>query len=168
MRPALTALVRLVDGLAQLAHRLMGRRLPLSLLSFGVVGSLGVGVHMAVLQLSLATWSARFLPANTAAMLVATAFNYLLNNAATFRQQALRGPRWWLGFGLYLLITSLGLAANLGVAQAVHQHTHRPAASALAGIVVGALWNYLMSRTLVWRLLHRGGDAPAPSEPPRP
>ncbi|GAB2479638.1 GtrA family protein [Comamonas humi] len=144
--------------------------LPLSLLSFLTVGSLGVVVHMAVLNLSIRTWAPSFLWANGSAMLVAATFNYSLNNETTFLFKKLRGRQWFLGYPIYLLVTSLGLGVSLLASNTLYQKIHMPMVAALAGIVLGALWNYLMTQKFVWKLLHKeqpqDGDNQASLPPP--
>lgn len=144
-----------IDKLSALAFRLLRGRIPVTLLSFLMVGALGVVVHMAVLQVSLHTWASSFRWANGVAMLVAASFNYLTNNKATFGFVTLSGRRWVLGYFIYLLITSVGLALSLLVSGEVYDVTGQPMLSALAGIVSGSFWNYFMSYKFVWKLLSR-------------
>lgn len=144
-----------IDKLSAWAFRLLRGYIPVTLLSFLMVGSLGVVVHMVVLNVSLYTWAPSFRWANAAAMLVAASFNYLTNNKATFGFASLSGRRWVLGYFIYLLITSVGLGLSLLVSGEIHDVIGRPMLSALAGIVAGSLWNYFMSYKFVWKLLSR-------------
>src|SRR5262249_25668003 len=88
--------------------------------------------------------------------LVATAWNFGLNNSLTFRDRQL--ARWGIlaGFAKYIAISSVGVAANVAVASATF-NTFRSlvALSALAGIAVDAVWKYFMSNLLVWRQPNR-------------
>lgn len=151
----------LINRSSLLAHQLLRGWLPLTLVSFLVVGALGVVVHMLVLNASLSTWTHSFRLANATAMLVASTFNYFTNNQATFGLTRLSGRRWFAGYAVYLLITSLGLGMSLLISGAAYDALHLPMLSALCGIVAGAMWNYLMSHRFVWKLLHRGQSAPA-------
>lgn len=144
-----------IEKLSLFAHRLLRGYLPVTLISFLVVGSLGVVVHMTVLNVSLHTWAPSFRWANGAAMLVAASFNYFTNNKSTFSVVTLSGRRWIAGYFIYLLITSLGLGLSLLVSGEVYDEIHMPMVSALAGIVVGSLWNYFMSYKFVWKLLSK-------------
>jgi len=143
----------LINTLSALMHRLSRGLLPTTLISFLIVGSLGVVVHMAVLKLSLHFISDNFRLSNGLAMLCAASFNYTLNNKSTFRHDGLRGKRVLTGYVIYLAITSLGLAASLMVSGAVFDRTQAPMGAALCGIVVGSLWNYFLSYNFVWKLL---------------
>ena len=146
-------MLQLINTLSVLTHRLTRGCLPITLISFLIVGSLGVVVHMAVLKLSLHFVSDNFRLSNGLAMLCAASFNYTLNNKSTFRHDGLRGKRVLAGYVIYLAITSLGLAASLMVSGAVFDRTQAPMMAALCGIVVGSLWNYFMSYNFVWKLL---------------
>jgi dolichol-phosphate mannosyltransferase len=146
-------MLQLINDLSALVHRLSRRLLPLTLISFLIVGSLGVVVHMLILKLSLHFISDNFRVSNGLAMLCAASFNYTLNNKSTFRHDGLTGKRVLAGYLIYLSITSLGLVASLLVSGAVFDRTQAPMIAALCGIVVGSLWNYFMSYNFVWKLL---------------
>lgn len=139
------------DFLVGLYHRVFGRILPTRFMLFGTVGAIGVLVHFAVLALLYPGIVAAFWTAQAGATLAAMTFNFLLNNWLTYRDKRLSGPaallRGWLGF---VAACSLGALANVAVAGfAEAQGVFWPLA-ALAGIVVGAVWNYALSSRFVW------------------
>ena len=77
--------------------------------------------------------------------------NFQLNNLITYRDQRLRGPRLWRGLLLFMLVCGVGAVANVGIARVLyHANTYRTVAGAI-GAVIGVVWNYAMSATLVWR-----------------
>jgi dolichol-phosphate mannosyltransferase len=73
-----------------------------------------------------------------------------LNNALTYRDRRLKGWGWLKGWVLFLLACSLGTLANIGIAAYLFGHNTVWALSALAGIVVGAVWNYALTATYTW------------------
>ncbi|HEY4093128.1 MAG TPA: GtrA family protein [Luteibacter sp.] len=159
-------MIKFIGRLARLGVRLTMGILPESLISFLIVGSLGVVVHVAVLKTAMAIHDTPFKWANLCAMLVAATFNYLMNNESTFRHTGLAGRSAFFGYFFYLGITSLGMLLSLGVSTHVYEWHKGPILAALAGIVVGSLWNYCMSYTFVWKLLTRVTRAKSPAEPP--
>lgn len=146
-------MLQLINDLSARLHRMSRRLVPTTLISFLIVGSLGVVVHMLVLKFALHFVSDNFRLSNGLAMLFAASFNYALNNKSTFRHDGLAGRRVLAGYVIYLAITSLGLGASLFVSGMVFDRTQAPMMAALCGIVVGSLWNYLMSYNFVWKLL---------------
>jgi len=148
-------LLRALDALSTFGYRTSFGLLPKTLISFLLVGTLGVGVHMLVLKTMMLGVTPNFRYANSAAMIFAATFNYLLNNKSTFHKDALSGRKIIAGYLIYLLITSVGLVSSLAVSGWVFDRNHLPMAAALCGIVVGALWNYMMSYTFVWKLLSK-------------
>lgn len=146
-------LPRLIQQLTDLISFIIRGLLPKSLISFLIVGSLGVVVHMTVLKTVMLLATDNFRYANACAMIVAATFNYLLNNKATYRDTRLSGKRIIAGYAIYLAITSAGLALSLLISGEVYDRIGMPMASALSGIVVGSLWNYFMSYNFVWKLL---------------
>jgi dolichol-phosphate mannosyltransferase len=146
----LDALV-LVQFAGLLLDKVFGGLLPLRFISFALVGALGVVVHLAVLSVALKLTGLGFEVAQTAATLAAIVFNFQLNNDITYRDQRLRGPRLWRGLLLFMLVCSVGAVANVGIAQALYEgHTSWSMAGAV-GAVIGVVWNYAVSATLVWR-----------------
>ena len=60
----------------------------------------------------------------TIATVVAMVFNFQLNNAITYRDQRLRGPRLWRGLLLFMVVCGVGAVANVGIAKVLYdQHT---------------------------------------------
>jgi dolichol-phosphate mannosyltransferase len=125
--------------------------LPLRFLSFAAVGAIGVMVHLIVLGTLRESTSLGFVTEQTIATLVAMTFNFELNNAITYADQRLKGPRLWRGLLLFMLVCGVGAVANIGIAASLYdQHTAWSVAGAM-GAVIGVVWNYAVSATLVWR-----------------
>jgi dolichol-phosphate mannosyltransferase len=134
-----------------LADKVSGGFLPLRFFSFALVGGLGVLVHLIVLGALRKATGLGFGEEQAIATVVAMVFNFQLNNAITYRDQRLRGPRLWRGLLLFMAVCGLGAIANIGIAQVLYeQHATWTAAGAL-GAVIGVVWNYAVSATLVWR-----------------
>ena len=134
-----------------LLDKLFGGLLPLRFFSFGLVGALGIVVHLFVLALLRKTTPLGFEAEQTIATVVAMVFNFQLNNAITYRDQRLRGHRLWRGLLLFMLVCGFGAVANVGIAQVLYdQHTTWTVAGGI-GAMIGVVWNYAISATLVWR-----------------
>ncbi len=140
----------LLQFAALLLDKAFGGLVPLRFFSFALVGGFGVLVHLTVLVAADAL-NMGFVPAQTLATLVAMAANFALNNQITYRDQRLRGGRLWRGLALFMLVCGVGALANIGVASALYASgdAGRTPAGAL-GAVIGVVWNYAMSATLVW------------------
>jgi dolichol-phosphate mannosyltransferase len=135
---------------ALLLDKLFGGLLPLRFLSFAGVGALGVLVHLAVLAGLRGTVPISFEAAQASATLVAMIFNFQLNNLVTYRDQRLRGRRFWRGLLLFVLVCGVGAAANIGIAQVLYRGHSGWNASGAVGAAIGVVWNYAVSATLVW------------------
>lgn len=148
-------MIRFIGKLTQLGRKLTFNLLPASLISFLIVGSLGVGVHLAVLKTTLAFITHDFKYANLTALVFAATFNYVLNNESTFRDSGLTGRHAILGYFIYMGVTSLGMVLSLYISTHVYSYGLTPIPAALCGIVAGSMWNYFMSYTFVWKLLFK-------------
>lgn len=140
-----------MEYLIALYDRMFGRFVPVRFAMFSGIGVLGVGVHMSVLAAAMLA-GAHFLFAQILGALAAMTFNFFLNNALTYRDRRLRGARALVdGWVSFCVVCSVGVVANVGVAAFVHDvHNEGAAASALLGILVGAVWNYALSSKFVW------------------
>jgi dolichol-phosphate mannosyltransferase len=146
----LDALVMIQFG-GLLLDKVFGGLMPLRFISFGAVGALGVLVHLGVLAALRQTTGLSFELEQTIATIVAMIFNFELNNAINYRDQRLRGPRLWRGLFLFMLVCGFGAIANIGIANTLYEaHATWTAAGAI-GAVIGVVWNYAVSATLVWR-----------------
>jgi len=133
-----------------LADKLFGDIIPVRFVAFALVGGVGVLVHFAVLTTLFRAMSLPFTISQAVAAVVAMASNFVLNNTLTFRDMRLKGWRWVKGLVSFVLTCSIGAFANVGVATYLFKQHMLWGLSALAGIVVGAVWNYAMTATYTW------------------
>ena len=141
----------LFDFLAGLYDKTLGKVIPTRFALFGTVGALGVVVHFMVLTSLLFFFDHAFTLAQSAAVLVAMSFNFWLNNWLTYRDKRLTGAgellRGWLGF---IATCAIGGFANVAIATFLEGQGVFWVVAALAGIVVGSVWNYALSSRFVW------------------
>jgi dolichol-phosphate mannosyltransferase len=134
-----------------LLDKVFGGLVPLRFLSFALVGALGVLVNLLVLAALRDATGLAFEADVTVATVVAMVFNFELNNVITYRDQRLRGPRLWRGLLLFMLVCGVGAVANIGIAQTLFAEHVRWTVAGGIGAVIGVVWNYAVSATLVWR-----------------
>ncbi len=139
------------EFLVGLYERTFGRLVPVRFALFGTVGALGVLVHFLVLAPLYPGVTATFWKAQAVATFAAMTFNFWLNNWLTYRDRRLVGAgamlRGWLGF---CGTCAVGALANVAMAAFLVERGVYWALAALAGIVVGAVWNYALSSRFVW------------------
>lgn len=138
------------DYLMLLIDKMVGRIVPVRFIAFTLVGGLGIAVHLSILAILFRGFGASFLVGQTVASLGALTSNFVLNNFLTYRDMRLKGwglARGWLSF---VLICSVGAFANVGIAAYLFQIRTGWLLSALAGVLVGAVWNYAVTATYTW------------------
>jgi dolichol-phosphate mannosyltransferase len=138
------------DYVMLLLDKLVGHWIPVRFLAFSIVGAMGVAVHFAVLTLVFQGMHRGFVAGQAAATLGAMTFNFAVNNVLTYRDMRLRGARWLRGWASFVLACSIGGFANLGVASTVYGLGRGWFPAAIAGILVGAVWNYAVTMMLTW------------------
>ena len=140
----------MIQFAALLLDKLFGGLVPLRFVSFALVGAFGVLINVAILALARAA-GVGFDNAQIAGTLVAMVANFDLNNVITYRDQRLRDGRLWRGLILFMLVCSVGAIANIGIARALYYSQQTgPTPAAAVGAVIGVVWYYAMSATLVW------------------
>lgn len=140
------------EYLLLLVDKLIGHIVPARFVSFMFIGGVGVFVHMGVLA-SLNALGTRFLVAQSVATGTAMIFNFFVNNQLTYRDRRLRGT-WPVLRGLvtFMLVCSFGAVANVGIAEYLFaDYAYGWFSAGLAGILVGAVWNYAASSVFTWR-----------------
>jgi len=133
-----------------LAEKTIGRYVPVRFFAFTLVGGAGVLVHMAVLAALRAAAQVGFSNAQAVATIVAMIFNFWLNNLLTYRDRRLRGSRWFTGLLSFMAACGLGAVANVGIASYLFASHTQWVIAALAGIAVGAVWNYAITQLYTW------------------
>lgn len=137
--------------LMMIYERMFGHIVPVRFALFAAVGGLGIFVHMAVLFGLFRGLELGFVWAQTGAVVVAMTYNFLLNNILTFSDVRLKGWGLLKGWAVFCAVCGLGAIANVGVATYLFNESHVMwTVSALAGIIVGAVWNYAMSSRFTW------------------
>jgi dolichol-phosphate mannosyltransferase len=147
------------EFLVGLYDKWLGRIIPTRFALFGTIGGLGVVVHMAVLTTYLAlsggslegTMISDFEIGQTLAALVAMTFNFVLNNVLTYADKRLTGFGALVkGWAKFALTCSVGLLANIGVAAVLVRYGFHEYPAAIAGILIGSVWNFALSSRFVW------------------
>lgn len=138
------------DFLGLLIAKVSRGYVPLRFISFMFVGLIGVAVHIAALRVGLLS-GATFVHAQAAATLVAMTSNFFLNNAITYRDLRLRGIAAFKGLLIFYVICGTGALSNVGVATWLYANERVWWIAGLAGSVIGAVWNYMMSSQVLWR-----------------
>lgn len=134
--------------LLQKAYR---RYVPARFVKFGMVGLLGVAVHLAMLRSLLFIDHFSFAASQACAVTAAIGFNFLLNNAITYRDRRLSGWRLITGAASFYAVCGLGAIANVGIGSLIYSGHYRWWVAGVAGAIVGSVWNFAMSSTLTWR-----------------
>jgi dolichol-phosphate mannosyltransferase len=134
-------------ALAKMTGGVLGPRF----ISFMLVGTTGLAVHLVVLLLAFQTFALRFSIAQSIATFVALVSNFVLNNALTYHDRRLTGKGLVFGFLGFCAIGSVGAITNVGLASWLYSREPMWWLAGAAGAIMGAFWNYSMSSQFVWR-----------------
>lgn len=141
-----------LEFLEMLLDKTVGRVVPTRFIMFMAVGGAGVLVHMAILSMAMFGFGVEFLVAQTTATAIAIAFNFFVNNMLTYRDKRIKG--FWptlRGLATFYAVCGFGATANVGIANYMFSMHSEWWLAAIAGILVGAVWNFAASRVFTWR-----------------
>ncbi len=117
---------------------------------FCLVGLTGIGIHLSILSAILLT-SLSFGAAQAVATVGAIAWNFVLNNLFTYRDQRLTGWHFVTGLIRFQVICAIGAISNVGIATWIYDYDETWWIAGLGGALIGTVWNFVVSAALVWR-----------------
>ncbi|MEP4769103.1 MAG: glycosyltransferase family 2 protein [Roseibium sp.] len=139
-----------LDYFGLLLAKYFGDVVSIRFLMFGLVGASGLVVHLFALRVFLLS-DMSFNASQTAASFVAMTTNFFLNNQLTYRDRRLRGVNAVIGLLTFYAVCSVGVLANVGVANLIYADPTYWWFAGAAGAIMGAVWNYAASSALTWR-----------------
>ncbi len=139
-----------LEYLLLLLEKRLPKFIPARLILFAGVGATGLVVHMLMLALLHKQFLIDFSVSQATATLVAMTTNFFINNSFTYRDKRLKGAKLIGGLASFYLVCGLGAVANVGVAQAVFEQPTTWWLAAIAGVLVGTIWNFAMSNAITW------------------
>src|SRR3546814_7222850 len=103
---------------------MFGHFLPVRFLMFAAVGCIGLLVHLFVLGLTLNMGGESFRYAQALAIFVAMTFNFIVNNARTYRDMQLRGRQFFSGLLTFYGVCVIGESGDVGWGEIVCENSH--------------------------------------------
>jgi dolichol-phosphate mannosyltransferase len=134
-----------------LVDKTFGRIVPYRFLLFVFVGCFGAVLHLTVLGTLFLAARVSFPLAQSIASLVAMILNFTFNNSFTHRDRRLTGRRFLGGLLSFIGICSVGAFVNVEIASYFYGLSVSWWISGLLGALIGSVWNYAVSATLVWK-----------------
>lgn len=125
---------------------------------FGMVGALGVGVHLLILSAFLHLSRLSFASSQAITTFIVMILNFVLNNSVTYRDRRLRGWRFLGGLVTFCLACGLGVAANVSIANEAFRRGVPWVLAALIGLVFTAVWNFGVTSMTTWRQARRSSE----------
>jgi dolichol-phosphate mannosyltransferase len=125
---------------------------------FGMVGALGVAVHLLILRALLQLGVLSFAKGQAVTTVIVMILNYVLNNSVTYRDRRLRGWAFWGGLLTFCLACGLGVAANVAIANEAFLRGVPWVLAALTGLLFSAVWNFGVTSMTTWRKARRSSE----------
>jgi dolichol-phosphate mannosyltransferase len=139
-----------LDFAALVTAKLTNDAVSARFLLFCLVGLTGIAVHLSILSVLFAA-ALSFGTAQALATIGAIAWNFVLNNLFTYRDQRLTGWHFLTGLVRFQVICAIGAISNVGIATWIYDYDSTWWIAGLGGALVGTVWNFVVSAAFVWR-----------------
>ena len=139
-----------LDFAALVTAKLTNDAVSARFLMFCLVGLTGIAVHLSILSVLLTT-ALSFGAAQALATVGAIAWNFVLNNLFTYRDQRLTGWHFLTGLVRFQVICAIGAISNVGIATWIYDYDNVWWIAGLGGALIGTVWNFVVSAAFVWR-----------------
>ena len=140
-----------LDFAALVTAKLTNDAVSARFLLFCMVGLTGIGIHLSILSALLMMSDPSFGVAQAFATIGAIAWNFVLNNLFTYRDQRLTGWHFLSGLIRFQVICAIGAISNVGIATWIYDYDETWWIAGLGGALIGTVWNFVVSAALVWR-----------------
>ncbi len=140
-----------LEYLQLLLDKLVGDVVSPRFVIFGLVGAVGVAIHLSILFLLRQVEHRTFAFSQVVAAFVVMTLNFFLNNAITYRDQRLKGRGLIFGLASFYLACSVGAVINLRIALFAVEGGVSWLPAGFFGLVAGSVWNYAISGIFTWR-----------------
>jgi dolichol-phosphate mannosyltransferase len=139
-----------LDFAALVTAKLTNDAISARFMLFCMVGLTGIVIHLSILSALLAA-ALSFGGAQALATVGAIAWNFVLNNLFTYRDQRLTGWHFITGLIRFQVICAIGAISNVGIATWIYDYDNTWWIAGLGGALVGTVWNFVVSAAFVWR-----------------
>jgi dolichol-phosphate mannosyltransferase len=140
-----------LDFAALVTAKLTNDAVSARFLLFCLVGLTGIAVHLSILSVLVAAATLSFGTAQALATIAAIAWNFVLNNLFTYRDQRLTGWHFLTGLIRFQVICAIGAISNVGIATWIYDYDSVWWIAGLGGAAIGTVWNFVVSAAFVWR-----------------
>jgi dolichol-phosphate mannosyltransferase len=134
-----------------LLDKTFGKVIPYRFILFVLVGCSGAILHLTILGSLFLGARVSFPLAQSIASLIAMILNFTFNNSFTHRDRRLTGPKFFSGLLGFIAVCSIGAFVNVEIASYFYGISVSWWISGLLGALIGSVWNYAVSATLIWK-----------------
>lgn len=141
----------LYDFAIQVLSKALPINLPTQFLSFALIGLIGAIIHFFVFFTFL-NYSSIYFYANLAALLVASSFNFLVNNYLTFSSNKLEGNSLLRGGGIYLIVSLITALSSTAYTNGLVNNGMIPIIATIISALGDSAFKFFVVRRLIWKI----------------
>ncbi len=140
----------IIEMFEMVFQKIIGKYIPVKLLFFLIVGFFGMFIHLITLSICIKLFNLNFNFSQALAIFVAMTFNFFMNNFFTYSFSRIKGILVLAGLLKFYISCLAGALINQFISIAVFQSGVSWWLAGLSGAVVGSLWNFVLSSSIVW------------------
>jgi len=131
--------------------RYIEKYIPLTFISFCLIGSTGYLLHFLILSYFMDKAFFSFSAAQLLTSYIVMLNNFWLNNTYTFGFNKLQGIEFFFGLLKFMFFCSFGAFLSLAIGSFMLTLEFSPILSGMLGAISASLWNYVLNDRFTWR-----------------
>ena len=137
-----------IDTLDLFLNKFFNGYISVNFIFFAVIGLLGSFFHLAILYVLFMFLKINFIISQLYATFITMVLNYFNNSIITFRN--IHIPISWTNLLKFMMACSIGTVINLLISSELFNKGVVWWLSATLGVIVGSVWNFSISKNLIW------------------
>ena len=133
------------------ALRYVGKYIPLTFISFCLIGLIGFFLHFCILSYFLDNAFFSFIAGQFTTSYIVMINNFWLNNTYTFGFNRLQGMEFFFGLLKFMFFCSFGAFLSLAIGSFMLTLGFSPILSGMLGAISASLWNYVLNDRFTWK-----------------
>lgn len=138
----------LLDAFELFLNKTLGKFVPIKFFIFCIVGLIGAFLNLSILFIFFVSFKIDFLFSQMVATFFAIILNYFNNSIITYRHSKKRIS--FVNLLKFVIICSFGASLNLLISYSLFNNYNTWWISGFVGLLVGSVWNFSISRYIIW------------------
>lgn len=138
--------INIINILYLISFKLFSKQL----ISFGIVGISGILIQFLCFFLIDDFINLSFFFKNFISVIIGTLWGYYFNNLLTFKNEILKGIKFFKGIIKFLIISTITIFINVTSSSIIFNTFNHKFLAIISGIIFGFFFNFFVCRKIIW------------------